>query len=134
MGLVSTKVPYLVVVHKLRWHDFGFFDPLPPCVDIFYWFEIWVQRPLFDEKKAPHFLRAYIGNFEIQGFRYRLQCWLKVSANLGFGYGIRPKPKQWFRSYTSMNVDKNWTFLDHLSTSSCKHSIWTFERSLRSIE
>ena len=24
----------------------------------------------------------------------------KVSANLGFGIGIRPKPKQWFRSYT----------------------------------
>ena len=24
-----------------------------------------------------------------------------VSANLGFGFGIGPKPKQWFRSYTT---------------------------------
>ena len=24
-----------------------------------------------------------------------------------------------------MNVDKKWTFLDHLPTSSCQHSLWT---------
>ena len=31
----------------------------------------------------------------------------KVSANLGFGVGIGPKPKQWFRSYTNkLYMDK----------------------------
>ena len=34
-------------------------------------------------------------------FRYRLQYRLKVSANLGFSIG--PKPKKWFRSYSNSN-------------------------------
>ena len=29
-----------------------------------------------------------------------------------------------------MNVDKRWTFLDHLPTSSCKHSLWTTHYAL----
>ena len=33
-------------------------------------------------------------------FRYRLRYRSKVSAN--FGFGIGPKPKQWFRSYTTL--------------------------------
>ena len=27
--------------------------------------------------------------------------------------------------FYGMNVDKKWTFLDHLPTSSCKRSLWT---------
>ena len=27
--------------------------------------------------------------------------------------------------FNDINVDKNWTFLDHLPTSSCKRSLWT---------
>ena len=48
-------------VHKLCWQVLGFFDHLPPFVDIFY----------------------------------------------------------------LMNVDKKWTFLDYLPTSSCRRSLWT---------
>ena len=36
-------------------------------------------------------------------FRYQLQYRPKVSANLGFSFGIGPKPKQWFRSYTTLS-------------------------------
>ena len=35
-------------------------------------------------------------------FWYWLQYGPKVSANLGFGFGIGPKPKQWFRLYTNV--------------------------------
>ena len=28
-------------------------------------------------------------------------------------------------NFYGMDVDKKWTFLDHLPTSSCKHSLWT---------
>ena len=41
--------------------------------------------------------------FKMQ-FRYRLRNRPKVSANLGFGIG--PKPKQWFRSYTRWKSSK----------------------------
>ena len=41
-------------------------------------------------------------------FRYRLRYRPKVSANLGFSFGIGPKPKHGFRSYTS-RVVKSWT-------------------------
>ena len=34
-------------------------------------------------------------------FRYWLQYRPKVSDNVGFSLGIGPKPKQWFRSYTT---------------------------------
>ena len=38
----------LGAVHKLRWHDFGFFDHLPPCVDIFYGSNIDKNWPFLD--------------------------------------------------------------------------------------
>ena len=58
-------------------------------------------------------------------FRYQLQYQPKVSANLCFGFGIGPKPKQWFRSYqcgimgfsidrrfrkTTLDRDARWQF------------------------
>ena len=50
-------------------------------------------------EKIPHTIGNQIFPFEIW-FRYRLGYRQKLSTNLGFGIGIGPKPKQWFRSYT----------------------------------
>ena len=38
----------LGVVHKLRWQDFGFFDHLPPCVDILYGMNVDKKWTFFD--------------------------------------------------------------------------------------
>ena len=46
-------------------------------------------------------------------FLYWLRYQPKVSANLGFGFGIRPKPKYWFRSCT-MQYIRFWGYIIHV--------------------
>ena len=43
-------------------------------------------------------------------FWYQLRYWPKVLANVGFGFGIRPKPKQWFRLYTTLYQNLSSTY------------------------
>ena len=55
------------------------------------------RGPFMMEKKIPHaignqilLMKCGIGNIKVSA----------ESANLSFGFGIKPKPKQWFGSYT----------------------------------
>ena len=64
---------------------------------------------------ASDFRNWYSHTFQIKG---RSQTTL---TRLGLFYPLPP----WVDIFYGMNVDKKWTFLDHLPTSSCKRSFWT---------
>ena len=66
-----------------------------------------VKDPFVNEKNTPQY-EQLDSPFEMW-FQYQLRYWLKVLANLGFSFGIRPRPKYWFQSYTTMTFEKwNW--------------------------
>ena len=83
--------------------------------------------PLRNAKEVSTWFFKVQSNLLIRNFFVTLKLFLKglftnyIDKILAFFDSPTPRVDIFY----GMNVDKKWTFLDHLPTSSCKHSLWT---------